>query len=83
MVCLVTFFLHRMNFSEISLAFIEFTKTLIGAGFVLLFTVPLVRTMINSGINSNDMISMPIAMAERMTNLLGNIYLYLLLQSEQ
>ena len=30
-----------------------------GAGFVLIFTVPLVRIMINSGINDNELSSMP------------------------
>ena len=39
-----------------------------------MFTVPLVRIMINSGINTNDIVSMPIAMAQGMSNLMGQIY---------
>ena len=52
MVCLVTFILHKMSFTEISNAFADSFKTILGAGFVLIFTVPLVRIMINSGINN-------------------------------
>ena len=58
MVCLVTFILHKMSFTEISNAFADSFKTILGAGFVLIFTVPLVRIMINSGINNNDIVSM-------------------------
>ena len=71
---MITFFIHRMSFNKISMAVLDSSKTILGAGFVLLFTVPLVRIMINSGINSNNLISMPIAMAQGMSNLMGNIY---------
>ncbi|PPR38731.1 MAG: L-lactate permease [Alphaproteobacteria bacterium MarineAlpha8_Bin1] len=73
-VCFVTFLLHKMNFSEILKSFNESIKTIISAGFVLVFTVPLVRIMINSGINSNEIVSMPLSMANGMSNLLGQIY---------
>ncbi len=73
-VSLLTFLIHRMSFSEIMKAFKDSTKTILGAGFVLLFTVPLVRIMINSGINGNDIVSMPIAMAKGMSDLMGQIY---------
>ncbi|MDC3091533.1 L-lactate permease [Rickettsiales bacterium] len=72
--CILTFFLHGMNKSEISQAIKDSTKTILGAGFVLIFTIPLVRIMINSGINTNEIISMPIAMAQGMSNLMGQIY---------
>ena len=74
MVCLVTFILHKMSFAEISNAFLDSFKTILGAGFVLIFTVPLVRIMINSGINTKDLVSMPIAMAQGMSSLMGQIY---------
>ena len=73
-VCIATFLLYRMSFTEISEALKDSIKTLYGAGFVLIFTVPLVRIMINSGINTNDIVSMPIAMAEGMSNFMGQIY---------
>ena len=74
MVCLVTFILHKMSFTEISNAFADSFKTILGASFVLIFTVPLVRIMINSGINNNDIVSMPIAMAQGMSSVMGQIY---------
>ena len=67
-------FLHKMNFSNIFIAIKESSKTILSAGFVLIFTVPLVRVMINSGINSNDIVSMPIAMAQGVSNYIGQIY---------
>ena len=50
------------------------TNSHMSFGFVLVFTVPLVRIMINSGINSNEIVSMPLSMANGMSNLLGQIY---------
>ncbi len=73
-VCLLTFLIHRMSFKEISLAINDSIKTILSASFVLIFTVPLVRIMINSGVNSTDIVSMPIAMAQGMSNIMGNIY---------
>ena len=73
-VSIITFFIHKMNFSDISNTIKDSTKTILGAGFVLVFTVPLVRIMINSGINSTDTVSMPIAMAQGMSDLMGGIY---------
>ena len=63
-----------MNFRQISHAFRDSTKIIFGAGFVLLFTVPLVRIMINSGINYNDFVSMPVAMAKGVSNIMGDVY---------
>ena len=73
-VCIITFFLHKMSILSVSNTFKDSFKTLLSAGFVLIFTVPLVRVMINSGANTNDLVSMPIAMAEGMSNLMGQVY---------
>ena len=73
-VCLLTFFIHRMTFNEMKKATSDSIKTLFGAGFVLLFTVPLVRIMINSGVNTLQIDSMPISMANGMSSFVGNIY---------
>ena len=74
MVCIFTFFLHRMSLSNVSSTIKDSAKTIIGAGFVLIFTVPLVRIMINSGLNTNNIDSMPIAMAQGMSSLMGQVY---------
>jgi len=74
MVVLATFFLHRMKVSELSAAVSESSKTLLGAGFVLVFTIPMVRILINSGVNAADLPSMPRAMAELVAGSVGEIY---------
>ena len=74
MVCIMTFFLHKMSIKDFGSAIKDSTLTIFGAGFVLIFTVPMVRIMINSGLNSNDFVSMPIAMAQGMYVFMGEIY---------
>ncbi|WP_022950985.1 L-lactate permease [Leucothrix mucor] len=74
LVVLITFLLHRMKFSELTAAVSESSKTLIGAGFVLVFTIPMVRILINSGVNMGDLPSMPRAMAELVASSVGDIY---------
>ncbi|MEX0959296.1 MAG: L-lactate permease [Burkholderiales bacterium] len=74
LVCVITYFLHRMRPAEFGSALRESSGLLVGAGFVLIFTVPMVRVMINSGVNANDIVSMPIAMARGVADLMGGVY---------
>jgi lactate permease len=74
MVVLATFLLHRMKFSELQAAVSESSRTLLGAGFVLIFTIPMVRILINSGVNLGDLPSMPRAMAELVASSVGSVY---------
>ena len=74
MVCVITFFLHKMQWKDFSQALKTSSRMLLGAGFVLIFTIPMVRIYINSGINSADLMSMPIAMAEWVAEHVGAIY---------
>lgn len=71
---LITVYLHRMKAKAVRLAFGESAKMLLGAGFVLIFTIPMVRIYINSGANPADLPAMPIAMAEWVSNQVGQIY---------
>jgi lactate permease len=71
---LVTTLLHRMEPGAFRAAFKESTRVLVGAGFVLVFTVPMVRVYINSGVNANDLLSMPIAMAEWVATTVGGVW---------
>jgi len=73
-VVIATFFLHGMKVRELTAAVGESSKVLLGAGFVLLFTVPMVRILINSGVNAADLPSMPIAMAQWVADSVGSIY---------
>jgi lactate permease len=47
---------------------------LLGAGFVLIFTVPMVRVYINSGENAAGIASMPVAMAEWVASNVGAVW---------
>ena len=73
-ICFITFVMHKMNLDKISSSIKDSSKSLFSAGFVLIFTIPLVRVMINSGVNSYDIVSMPIAMADGIANFFGRIY---------
>jgi lactate permease len=61
---LITYFLHQTKIESLKYAFRDSGKMIVGAGFVLMFTVPMVRIYINSGANDLGISSMPIAMAE-------------------
>lgn len=74
MVVLATFVLHRMRFADLKAAAAESSRTLLGAGFVLVFTIPMVRILINSGVNMGDLPSMPRAMAELVAGSVGDVY---------
>ncbi|MEC5208272.1 lactate permease [Vogesella perlucida] len=76
MVVIATFFLHRMKWTEMRAAIGESGKVLFGAGFVLMFTVPMVRIMINSGVNLSGLKSMPIAMAQYVADTFGTAYAF-------
>ncbi|MGM0521491.1 MAG: L-lactate permease [Pseudomonadota bacterium] len=73
-VVLVTAVLHRMKLGELKAAFSDSSKTILGAGFVLIFTIPMVRILINSGVNGSDLVSMPVAMARFVADGVGGVY---------
>lgn len=73
-VCIITYFLHKMKPKAFSKAFGESARMLLGAGFVLIFTIPMVRIYINSGLNPLGLQSMPIAMAEWVATNVGAVY---------
>ena len=73
-VCIITYYLHKMRPEDFKKALGESARMLLGAGFVLVFTVPMVRIYINSGLNASDLPAMPIAMAEWVAASVGAIY---------
>lgn len=73
-VVLLTVVLHKMSFRELKAAVGESTQVLFGAGFVLMFTIPMVRILINSGVNHSGLDSMPIAMATFVAESFGHVY---------
>lgn len=74
LVVILTYFIHKMKWKQAQKGLSESAKMLLGAGFVLIFTVPMVRVYINSGVNTMDISSMPIAMAEWVAGSVGAIW---------
>lgn len=73
-VCFATLFLHKMRLGQLASAAKQASHTLVGAGFVLIFTIPMVRILINSGVNGADLAAMPVAMAAFVAETFGDIY---------
>ena len=73
-VVLSTFVLHRMKPPALAAAFSESSKMLLGAGFVLIFTVPMVRIYMNSGVNSLGLPGMPVALAQWVAENVGKVW---------
>ena len=73
-VAIITYFLHKMSTKEMIAAVKESSSIMLSAGFVLLFTIPMVRIMINSGVNAEHLASMPVAMAKYVAQSVGDIY---------
>ena len=68
------FFMHRMSTQAMKQALSDASRIIVGAGFVLVFTVPMVRVYINSDINSVDLSSMPHALAEWVAAYVGGVW---------
>ena len=69
----LTIGLHRMPVAQFKKAASESGRLLLGAGFVLVFTVPMVRIYINSG-SGTGLDSMPIVMAQWVSTNVGQIW---------
>lgn len=70
----ITALLHRMDSAALAGAVRSSSKVLLGAGFVLVFTVPMVRVYINSDVNGAELLSMPLAMAEWVAGNVGAVW---------
>ncbi|WP_085524306.1 L-lactate permease [Tuberibacillus sp. Marseille-P3662] len=73
-VSLIVVFLHRMKAPEYGRAVKDSFKTVVSAMAALIFTVPMVQIFINSGVNAADFASMPLVLAESMSNLVGDVW---------
>ena len=74
LVGLITIVLHKIRLPDVKAALSDSAKMILGAGFVLIFTVPMVRIYINSGSNLQDIPGMPIVMAEWVASKVSSIY---------
>ncbi|MCK4922293.1 MAG: L-lactate permease [Bacteroidales bacterium] len=69
LIALVAIPLFKMKRKEVGIAWGESVKRIKGPFIALMFAVPLVRIMMQSGTNPNEYLSMPIAMAQSMGNI--------------
>ncbi len=74
LVVMITYFVHRMKPHDLGAAIKESGQVLLGAGFVLIFTIPMVRIYMNSGVNAIGLPSMPVAMAQWVAESVGRIW---------
>jgi lactate permease len=70
----LTALLHGMERRDLVAAVRSSTRVLVGAGIVLVFTVPMVRVYINSDVNAAGILSMPLAMAEWVAGNVGSVW---------
>ncbi len=70
----ITALMHRMSGAALKAALVDSSRVLLGAGFVLVFTVPMVRVYINSGVNGAGMASMPLTMAGWVADTVGGVW---------
>jgi lactate permease len=68
LIALVCIPLFKMSKKQVSVAWGEAIKRIKGPFIALMFAVPLVRIMMQSGTNPNEYLSMPIAMAQSMVS---------------
>lgn len=75
-VCLVTYLFHRMTRQQIASSWSVSARQLVGAAVALLFALPLVRILINSGpdYNTSGLESMPLTLAEGAATVAGGAW---------
>ncbi|AHY47549.1 lctP: transporter, lactate permease (LctP) family [Rubrobacter radiotolerans] len=76
LVCVATYFIHRMSFQQIAESWRVAGGQILGAGVALLFALPLVRVFINSGadFNNSGLESMPLTLANGAAALAGDTW---------
>lgn len=74
LVSILTYAIHGMGLRQIRKSWFVSGRQIINAGVALLFALPLVRVFINSGpaFNNSGLESMPIMLAEGVSNFAGN-----------
>ncbi|MDJ0690242.1 MAG: L-lactate permease [Xenococcaceae cyanobacterium MO_188.B32] len=71
LVVIVTYFFHRVEMKALKQATIDAVTTLTGTAVVLAAAVPMARVFINSGFNQSGLASMPLTLADGVSNLAG------------
>jgi lactate permease len=70
----LTYFIQKMRPADLTEAIGRSAKTMIGASVALGFAVPMVRIFINSGVNTSELISMPLMLANGVASIAGTAW---------
>lgn len=73
---IVAVFIQRKSFNNFTKASKESLLSIKNAGFALIFTLTLVQVFTNSGMNPNDLISMPQYIAEALAGTFGSMWIF-------
>lgn len=73
-VAVVTYFMHGMKPSDFGRAWKTSWKTIVAASTALVFTVPMVQVFLNTDGGAAGYAEMPMALAEGVANLAGDVY---------
>ena len=71
LVVLITYWLHPLKIRQVNQAIADSAQTLAGTTLVLAAAVPMARVFINSGYNQSELASMPLTLADGVSNLAG------------
>ncbi|MCT8136930.1 L-lactate permease [Anaerobacillus sp. CMMVII] len=74
LVVLITFFVHKMQSSQLAKSFKMSAEAIVGSAIALFTAVPMVRIFINSGLNDANLQSMPIELANTASSLMGGTW---------
>ena len=73
---IVAVFIQRKSFNNFTKASKESLLSIKNAGFALIFTLTLVQVFTNSGMNPNDLISMPQYIAKALASTFGSMWIF-------
>ncbi|WP_044339818.1 L-lactate permease [Rossellomorea aquimaris] len=73
-VSLISIFIYKMNLKDYGRAVKDSFKTIVSAMAALIFAVPMVQVFINSGVNAAEYASMPLVLAEGISNVFGSYW---------
>ncbi|MBM7584470.1 lactate permease [Bacillus pakistanensis] len=74
LVSIIAIFLYKMNLRDYGRAVKDSFKTIVSAMAALIFAVPMVQVFINSGVNAAEYASMPLVLAEGISNMFGSYW---------
>lgn len=73
-VVIITYFLHQMKGEQIQRAIAQAVQKLLGTALAIGASVPMAKVFINSGVNTSGLASMPLTLADGISQLVGQVW---------